>query len=131
MHVVYDRGAFVKETKRKKKYRIYSVNRKRSLCLGEEALAQREMESLVSILSKCQALLHRHQRLGVRVWEASTSACHSTGPDGCGCAFITHYKRLNISRNASEAEVKKAYRKAVKTCHPDKGGCTDEVCDVC
>jgi len=33
-----------------------------------------------------------------------------------------YYKTLNIKRNATQAEIKKAFRKLSKTHHPDKGG---------
>ena len=33
-----------------------------------------------------------------------------------------YYKTLNINRNATQDEVKKAFRKLSKTHHPDKGG---------
>ena len=33
-----------------------------------------------------------------------------------------YYKSLNINRNATQDEVKKAFRKLSKTHHPDKGG---------
>ena len=35
---------------------------------------------------------------------------------------LNHYKVLGIAPNASEDDVKKAYRSLVRTAHPDKGG---------
>ena len=35
-----------------------------------------------------------------------------------------YYDLLGVSKNASEAELKKAYRAWVLTAHPDKGGDT-------
>ena len=35
---------------------------------------------------------------------------------------IKHYNTLGIQPNASEAEIKKAYRKLAMQHHPDKGG---------
>ncbi len=36
------------------------------------------------------------------------------------------YQRLGVSREASSAEIKAAYRNAVRTAHPDRGGDPDE-----
>lgn len=33
-----------------------------------------------------------------------------------------HYRVLGIARDASQQEVKRAYRERVKTCHPDRNG---------
>jgi DnaJ-class molecular chaperone len=35
---------------------------------------------------------------------------------------LNHYKVLGVAPNASEEDVKKAYRSLVRTAHPDKGG---------
>jgi WD40 repeat protein len=38
---------------------------------------------------------------------------------------LNHYKVLGVAPNASEEDVKKAYRSLVRTAHPDKGGSTE------
>ncbi|SFZ84280.1 DnaJ domain-containing protein [Devosia enhydra] len=40
-------------------------------------------------------------------------------------AFFDPYALLGLARSASEAAIKSAYRKAVQTAHPDRGGDTD------
>ena len=35
---------------------------------------------------------------------------------------LNHYKVLGVAPNASEIDVKRAYRSLVRTAHPDKGG---------
>ena len=35
---------------------------------------------------------------------------------------MDYYKLLNVSKEASDSEIKKSYRKLAKENHPDKGG---------
>lgn len=37
---------------------------------------------------------------------------------------VTHYDLLDVAQNASTEEIRKAYRRAVRTAHPDRGGHT-------
>ena len=39
---------------------------------------------------------------------------------------MNYYKLLDIDKNASEQEIKKAYRKLAVKCHPDRGGNEEE-----
>ena len=41
-----------------------------------------------------------------------------------------YYKVLNVPRDADERSIKKAYKKAAKTAHPDKGGSEDKMAAV-
>lgn len=38
-----------------------------------------------------------------------------------------YYKVLGVSRDADERTIKKAFRKAAKTAHPDRGGSEDKM----
>lgn len=40
----------------------------------------------------------------------------------------TLYKHLEVSKDASQADIKKAFRKAAMKHHPDKGGDPEKVC---
>eukprot|EP01135_Chromosphaera_perkinsii_P005490 Nk52_evm39s352 gene=Nk52_evmTU39s352 len=54
-----------------------------------------------------------------------------TTDGGCNsCEVVTHYKRLKVDKDASSSEIKVAYRKAIRTSHPDKGGCEDEFREI-
>ena len=44
--------------------------------------------------------------------------------------MIDHYKVLGCDKNASEDEIKRAYRKASLLAHPDKVGGSEEKCVV-
>ena len=41
-----------------------------------------------------------------------------------------HYEVLGVSKSASEDEIKRAYRKRILKCHPDKGGNSEEFIKV-
>jgi chaperone protein DnaJ len=79
-------------------------------------------------------------RLGSRVTGSSIRVNSAAAAQTCGTAFQQlrcksdkkkdHYEVLGVAKGASEAELKKAYRKRAMATHPDKGGNKEEFASV-
>ncbi|KAF7333023.1 hypothetical protein MVEN_02408600 [Mycena venus] len=83
--------------------------------LGEAALVKEEWEEGVRLLEKAFEATGRSDReFQARLQKAQRLLKQSRAKD--------YYKVLGVARDADERTIKKAYRKAAKTAHPDKGG---------
>ncbi|KAF9445500.1 DnaJ-domain-containing protein [Macrolepiota fuliginosa MF-IS2] len=82
---------------------------------SEELLAQEEFEEAVRVLEKAFEASGRSDRnIHARLSKAQKRLKQSKQKD--------YYKVLGVSRDADEKTIKKAFRQAAKTAHPDKGG---------
>ncbi|KAJ7628502.1 hypothetical protein FB45DRAFT_918432 [Roridomyces roridus] len=83
--------------------------------LGEAALAKEDWEEAVRLLEKAFEATGRGDRdFGARLQKAQRLLKQSRAKD--------YYKVLGVSRDADERTIKKAFRTAAKSAHPDKGG---------
>ncbi|KXN88325.1 hypothetical protein AN958_07470 [Leucoagaricus sp. SymC.cos] len=82
---------------------------------GEGLLAEEEFEEAVRVLEKAFEASGRSDRnVHARLSKAQKRLKQSKQKD--------YYKVLGVSRDADEKTIKKAFRQAAKTAHPDKGG---------
>ncbi|THH00661.1 hypothetical protein EW145_g7046, partial [Phellinidium pouzarii] len=90
---------------------------------GEAALAKEEWEEAVRALEKAfEASGRSNQDVMQRLQKAQRLLKQSRQKD--------YYKVLDVARDADERTIKKAYRRAAKSAHPDKGGNEDKMAAV-
>ncbi|KAJ7039352.1 hypothetical protein C8F04DRAFT_1033504 [Mycena alexandri] len=83
--------------------------------LGEAAVVKEEWEEGVRLLEKAFEATGRSDRdVSARLQKAQRLLKQSRAKD--------YYKVLGVARDADARTIKKAYRTAAKTAHPDKGG---------
>ncbi|KAH8115629.1 TPR-like protein [Phellopilus nigrolimitatus] len=90
---------------------------------GEAALAKEQWEEAVRVLEKAfEASGRSNQDVVQRLQKAQRLLKQSRKKD--------YYKVLGVARDADERTIKKAYRRAAKSAHPDKGGSEDKMAAV-
>ncbi|PPQ82954.1 hypothetical protein CVT24_012878, partial [Panaeolus cyanescens] len=83
--------------------------------MGEGLVRKGEWEEAVRVLEKAFELSGRSdRRIHGKLGEAQRGLKKSKQKD--------YYKIIGVSRDADDKTIKKAYRKAAKSAHPDKGG---------
>ncbi|KLO17381.1 hypothetical protein SCHPADRAFT_925865 [Schizopora paradoxa] len=90
---------------------------------GEAKLGSEDWEEAVRAFEKAWEVAGRgDQDVAQRLQKAQRLLKQSRSKD--------YYKVLGVARDADERTIKKAYRKAAKTAHPDKGGSEEKMAAV-